>query len=238
LLLIVGDGIKEGAQGITEFLSNSAHLNFTLAMVELSVYESAEIGRIIIPKTIVKTKEISKFTIEIPYGHSLTINDQVETEYRNATKTVSPEKEKERKFYINYWHEFIKQLNLDDPGQALPSPATSTNLYLYPGPNKKAWISAYFSKSTNRVGVYFKTANDQEGQEILRILSDQKEQIKLELGSEVWGLEDNVHVGVRFQCNNVFSDESKTEITEFFNKWLNTFVNVFRPRLKVLSVEK
>jgi hypothetical protein len=87
--------------------------------------------------------------------------------------------------------------------------ATGTNLFLYPGPNKKAWISAYFSKSTNRVGVYFKTANDQEGQEILRLLADQKEQIKLELGSgELWGGEENVHVGVRLQCNNVFSDES------------------------------
>lgn len=238
LLLIVGDGIKEGAQGITEFLSNSAHLNFTLSMIELSVYKSAEIGRIIIPKTIVKTKEISKFTIEIPIGHSLKINDQLETEYRNVSKTTSPEKERERQFYINYWQEFIKQLNLDDPGQALPSPATSTNLFLYPGPNKKAWISAYFSNSKNLVGVYFKTSNDQEGEEILRLLADQKEQIKLELGSgDLWGGEENVQFGVRLQCNNVFSDENRLEITEFFNTWINTFVNVYRPRLKVLSIE-
>ena len=37
LLLIVGDGIREGAIGITEFLSNVGHLNFAFAMIELSI---------------------------------------------------------------------------------------------------------------------------------------------------------------------------------------------------------
>lgn len=233
LLLIVGDGIKEGAQGISEFLSNSAHLNFSMAMVELSVYESADIGRIIIPKTIVKTKEISKFTIEIPFGHSLKINDQQETEYLNTSTALSPEKDRERQFLINFWSEYVKQLNLDDPGQPLPWPAKSNNLFLYPGYNKKAWISAYFSGSRNRVGVYFKTANDQEGEEILSLLSEQKEQIKAELGPNVlWDNEESFQVGVRLHCNDFYSEESKALITEFFNTWINNFVNVFRPRLK------
>ena len=58
LLLIVGDGIREGAIGITEFLSNVGHLNFAFAMIELSLYKAKDLGTLIIPKTIVKTTEI------------------------------------------------------------------------------------------------------------------------------------------------------------------------------------
>lgn len=233
LLLVVGDGIKEGAHGISEFLSNSAHLNFTLAMIELSIYESPEIGKLILPKTIVKTKEISKLTIEIPLGYKLTINDEGHSDLENTTNNLSPQREKERQFYISFWSDYIKQLSLDDPGQALPSNVKGTNLYLYPGNNKKAWISAYFANSSKRVGVYFRTSNDNEGKQIFDFLNSQKEQIKNELGDEVlWTWEETNDVGVRFYCENVFSTENRLEIVEFFNLWLNTFVNVFRPRLK------
>lgn len=40
LLLIVGDRIREGASGIAEFLSTAGHLNFTIGMVELVIYEN------------------------------------------------------------------------------------------------------------------------------------------------------------------------------------------------------
>lgn len=238
LLLIVGDGIKEGAQGISEFLSNSAHLNFTIAMVELSIYESPELGKLIIPQTIVKTKEISKLTIEIPFGHTLTINDERDTESQSTPNVLSTEREAERQFYIRFWSEFIKQLNLDDPGQALPSQAKGTNLYLYPGNNKKSWISAYFSKSKKLVGVYFRVGNDQEGRDIFKMLDYQKEEIRRELGDDIlWTWEESNDVGVRFYCNDVFANENRIVIIEFFNYWLNIFVNVFRPRIKSISQE-
>jgi len=239
LLLVVGDGIKEGAQGISEFLSNSAHLNFTLAMIELSIYESPEIGKIIIPLTIVKTKEITKLTIEIPTGFSLTINDDRENESQNTPNILSTERQEERQFYNGFWNEFIKQLNLDDPGQALPAQKNGANIYLYPGNDKKAWISAYFSNSTKRVGVYFRTSNDQKGKEILTMLEFQKAQIKEELGSRILcTIEESDNFVVRLQCDDVFSNENRLAIMGFFNIWLNVFVNVFRPRLKVIAQDK
>jgi hypothetical protein len=39
LLLIIGDGIKEGAASIADFLISSGHLNFTFGMVELTIFE-------------------------------------------------------------------------------------------------------------------------------------------------------------------------------------------------------
>ena len=97
LLLIAGDGIKENASGIAEFLSSSAYLNFTLAMIELNIYKGKDIGQLIIPHTIVKTTEISKMTINIHDGLKLIIDD----DYDNSPDVDSKEMSSEKEFYIN-----------------------------------------------------------------------------------------------------------------------------------------
>ncbi|GAA0892742.1 hypothetical protein GCM10009122_24210 [Fulvivirga kasyanovii] len=235
LLLIAGDGIREGASGIAEFLSNAGHLNFTFAMVELTLYQAEGLGKLIVPKTLVKTTEISKMTVEIPVGFILTKDDDFEV--TKATPVQSPEKERERNFYIRFWNELIAELSFDDPGQPIPKPAVAQNLYVYPGNTKKAWISAYFMKSQKRVGVYFRVQNDQEGNEILKALSEDRDSIRQELGNEVmWSWDDSGDVGVRLLCDDVFAEENREDIKEFFKTWLNTFVNVIRPRIKKISV--
>lgn len=231
LLLIVGDGVREGAKGIADFLSNVGHLNFTLAMVEMSLYRADGIGTLIIPKTLVKTIEISKMTVELPVGFSLSNSDPLEP--KPSVIAISPEKEREREFYEQFWKELTAEITFDDPGQPMPKPAFAQNLYVYPGNTRKAWISAYFMKSQKRIGVYFRLQNDQEGREILATLDEDKEQIKQELGDELlWSWNDSGDVGVRLLCNDVFAPENREEIKDFFKTWLNTFVNVFRPRLK------
>lgn len=234
LLLIVGDGIREGASGITEFLSHAGHLNFTFAMIELSLYKAKGIGALLIPKTLVKTTEISKMTIEVPSGFALVKNGEFEN--GQAHYAQSPEKEMERNFYIRFWNELLAELTFDDPNQPIPKPATAQNLFVYPGKNRKAWISAYFAKSLKRVGVYFRCATDQEGKRILEALDEDNELIKQELGDEViWSWDDSGDVGVRLACEDVFADKNREEIKDFFKTWLNTFVNVFRPRFRKLK---
>ena len=39
LLLVVGDGIRESVEAMTEFLTGTPRLHFTLALVELEIYE-------------------------------------------------------------------------------------------------------------------------------------------------------------------------------------------------------
>ncbi|MEX2411311.1 MAG: DUF4268 domain-containing protein [Candidatus Paceibacterota bacterium] len=170
-------------------------------------------------------------TVEIPAGLLISQSDDFET--IKSTTTLSPEKEKERNFYNKFWQELISEISFDDPGQPMPKPANAQNLFVYPGKNKKAWISAYFMKSQKRVGVYFRVQNDQEGDEIISMLSEEKERIKEELGEEViWNWEESGDIGVRLSCDDIFADVNREEIKEFFKTWLNTFVNVMRPRFK------
>lgn len=234
LLLIAGDGIREGASAITEFLSNAGNLNFTFAMVEMNIFEAPNLGTLVLPKTLVKTTEIGKMTVEVPSGFRL-INDE-EQVTASVTRSVSPEWESERKFYESFWKELVAELSFDDPGQPLPNPASGQNLYVYPAKNKKSWISAYFAKSVKRVGVYFRVAGNQEGQQLLQALDAEKNQIHEEFGTEViWTWDESGSISVRLTCEDIFDDRNREEVKEFFKLWLNKFVNVLRPRLKKLA---
>ena len=233
LLLIAGDGIREGAIGIGEFLSNASHLNFSFAMVELNVYEGKGTGTLILPKTIVKTVELPKLIIEIPEGLKISKDEDYEPLMAGQEQESSPQKQKEKQFYIDFWKEFVEELSFDDPGQPLPNPGKAQNLYVYPGRSKKAWISAYFAKSYNQVGVYFRTQNDHEGNEIASFLNDFEEDIKHEFDeSVIWQWDQNCSVSTRLPCKDIFNPSNRKQIKDFFHLRVNEFVNVFRPRLK------
>jgi len=233
LLLIVGDGIREGALGIAEFLSGASHLNFSFAMIELTIYQGEKINQLIIPKTIVKTVELPKLIVEIPDGLKISHDEAYDLVKKSSPKVSNPAKERDRQFYIKFWNEFVRELSFDDPGQPLPNPGRAQNLYVYPGRSKKSWISAYFAASSKRVGVYFRAQNDQEGNEIFNFLSEFQDEIKEELGSEiVWHWSPTGDVAIRLSFEDVLAVENREEIKEFFKFWLNEFVNVFRPRLK------
>lgn len=234
LLLVIGDGIREGAAGIAEFLVSSGHLNFTFAMVELAIYENVEIGQILLPRVMAKTIEFQKITVDIPAGLQL-INSPASIEACAGATGYSPEWERERLFYSQFWTELIAELTFDDPGQPLPNAANGQNLYVYPGISRKAWISAYFMKSQKRIGVYFRCQNDPEGKKIYSTLSEDQESIREELGNEIiWSWENGDGAGVRLVCDDVFDPKRRPMIKDFFKEWLNTFVNVFRPRMKEL----
>ncbi|NNE32512.1 MAG: DUF4268 domain-containing protein [Winogradskyella sp.] len=237
LLLIAGDGIREGAKEISEFLNNSASLNFTLAMVEMPIYRVNESEIILFPRTTLKTTEIQKINIEIPEGFKLT-QDAMEEVVETNEKGVSEETLKRRKFFSSFWGEFIEQLNFDDPGQVIPDISRTQNLYIYPGTNKSTWISCYFSKGTSRVGVYYRFQNNQKGQVIKESLTPYLDDIKEELGEKVnWQWDDSLPsaFSIILPLTDIYAKKNRKKIIDFFSEWTNKFVNTIRPRLKQIE---
>ena len=235
LLLIIGDGIREGAASIAEFLISSGHLNFTFGMIELSIYNLNESDKLVIPRTIVKTTEIQKINIELPEGLLITNSIIENSKPKINDENVSPDLVKKRTFFESFWKEFISELEFDDPGQPLPNPTITQNLYIYPGINKKAWISAYFNQSSNKVGVYFRCQNDANGIQIAESLRTYHEEIRKDLGEElIWSWDSNPieGFGVRFPINDVYTEYNRKIIKDFFSYWVNKMVNALRPRLK------
>jgi hypothetical protein len=238
LLLIIGDGIREGASGIADFLTSSAHLNFIFGMIELTIYDIEDGKKIVLPRTIVKTTEIQKINIELPSGLYISNSNQENDKPILIEGKVNNELEKRRQFFTNFWTEFVAELDLDDPGQALPKPTITQNLYIYPAKNKNAWISAYFSQSTKRVGVYFRCQNDQNGISLAESLLQYSAEIKKELNDEViftWDANPIDGFGVRLYLEDVYAENNRAKIKDFFAHWINQFVNVLRPRIKEIE---
>jgi hypothetical protein len=67
LLLIVGDGIREGIESMTEFLQQYAGLHFTLALVELALFEVPVPtgGYIAQPRVLARTKNIDRGIVTV-----------------------------------------------------------------------------------------------------------------------------------------------------------------------------
>ena len=68
LLLVVGDGIHESVEAMADFLNQTPQLYFTLALVELQVYELGEDkdkSLLVIPQIVARTKEITRAIVRV-----------------------------------------------------------------------------------------------------------------------------------------------------------------------------
>ena len=68
LLLIVGDGIRENVEEMVDFLNETPQLQFTLALVELHVYEldgTEDKSRLVIPQIVARTREITRVVVRV-----------------------------------------------------------------------------------------------------------------------------------------------------------------------------
>lgn len=68
LLLIVGDGIREGVEGMAGFLQQHAGFHFTLAFVELALFETSNKQYVVQPRVLARTTNIDRGIVTIVEG--------------------------------------------------------------------------------------------------------------------------------------------------------------------------
>jgi hypothetical protein len=69
LILIVGDGIQEGAEQLTDFLQRHIGLHFTLGLVELALWRHPSDGSVMVqPRVLARTVQIERAVIRIEGG--------------------------------------------------------------------------------------------------------------------------------------------------------------------------
>ena len=228
LLLIVGDGIREGAGAIAEFLGNAGSLEFTFGLVELAVYRHADVGVLVQPRVLARTVELQRLVVQLPEGATLEAPD------------VQPAREDaglsdEAVFYQTFWQEFLDSLRLDDASQPLANPTKSQNIYFpLPPAGGSSWVSAYFAKSSESVGVYLRMSKKVFGDDVFQALLEDRENIEEELGFIAnWEERENLYsVAVRKSLPDFHDAKYREEIKDFFATAVNQFVNVFRPRIE------
>ena len=86
LLLVVGDGIRESVETMADFLQQTPQLHFTLALVELQVYELVEEGEkqlLVMPQVVARTREITRAVVRVEgkaiESVQVTVDTKIET---------------------------------------------------------------------------------------------------------------------------------------------------------------
>jgi len=92
LLLIVGDGIREGVEGMAEFLQQHAGFHFTLAFVELALFETPARQYIVQPRVLARTTNIDRGIVTLQDGRIVITPPSAEGNGSGRRTTITQER--------------------------------------------------------------------------------------------------------------------------------------------------
>ncbi len=235
MLLIVGDGIRQGAASIAEFLERNGTLLFTFGLVEMAIYRTAEQDLLLCPRILAQTTIIKRSVISLQ-AEGLVVSD---TSGAEASETPRELTDLDR-FYLEFWPEFLGKLKLDDPGQPMAKPTRVGNIFFSLPSSSDAWITVYFWQQRKEIGVFLTfTRGSQQGDSIFKRLADQKDEINKEIAFPLsWESEGGKHkIVVRRQFDDLCSPGNREQIKQWFADVINRYVNTFRPRIERILAE-
>lgn len=231
LLLIVGDGIREGVEAISQYLQAHAGLHFSLGLVELPIYLMPDGSRLVAPRVLVRTTIVTRTVVAIPEGHELreTETSAIEPECDPEGSALSEERQR-------FWAEFLATLKLDDPEQPIPKPARQGYLtFMLPAPNGSSWLTVYRDLHRDEVGVFLSSSRNTAGDHAMQAIAAEWEAIKAQLDGTAQ-LVKNKEGRLRIVDSLTAKPLEQAEVRKTAFAWLrervNTFVNVMRPRVR------
>ncbi len=236
LLMILGDGIREGVGAIAEYLEDVGNLEFTFGLVELAIYRTPDNGMLLQPRVLAKTVVFKRTVVSLKDG-KLEIEDDLEEqeEIHEVTET--------QQFYLDFWPELLSELKLDDISQ--PMPATlgkrGSIFFAMPPSGQEAWLTVYFSGQRNEAGVFLTFTRGALADSLYEKLVINQDEINKELGLDgvSWSSDDGKYmISAHCQFRDIRAMENRESIKEFLKDTLNHFVNVFRPRLERIVEEE
>jgi hypothetical protein len=233
LLLIVGDGIREGVEAIAEYLQAHAGLHFSLGLVELPIYLMPNGDRLAAPRVLARTAIIRRNVVALPDGYIVQ-----EPEDAASAEDIDPERKAVRDAQRQFWAEFINGLKLDDPEQPKPNPARIGYITL-PLPARTSWLTVYRGAQSGDVGIGLSSWRNTSGGYAMQAIVDDPV-VKDQLGGMV-KLNKTTDGRDTFGESRNFGDLNQPDARRLAFEWLaervNTFVNVLRPRMRAAAAE-
>lgn len=241
LLMIAGDGIRDGVEAITELINRNAASGFSFALVEVALYGFDDGSLAIQPRVSAKTSIIQRTVVVVrEAGNSapLPIVDEddaaVQATVSNGELVVARDDLGESPKQAEYraWWTPVMLSHFQDPDQGPP-------VLYYPNnvrtalPWPQTWIGAWrYGGAPGTVGVALGGLSPSYNR-MIEALSPSNPEILSELppGSELVPnskRDSETFRTIRRAADFATDDEMRRWIVET----MNTYVNVFRPRLK------
>ena len=233
-MLIVGDGIREGVEAITEYLQVHAGLHFTLGLVELPIFVMPDGSRIVIPRVLARTQTLFRTVVAVPDG-MLVIEGEGQSD-ASGSDTDDPERKA-------FWAEFLSGLTFDDPEQRMANATNQGAIYFpLPAPAGTVWLTVFRVVARCEVGLFLSYTRGSEGERIVMRIVDDWDTIRVELGGTVHLYVDTkgtksagsprTLIQDEFQTGSWADPSEKARAFAWLRQRTNEFVNVFRPRIR------
>jgi hypothetical protein len=229
LLLIVGDGIRQGAESLIGFLERYGHLRFNFGLIEVASFKLPAGETLLVPRILAKTEILERRILTGPDG-PLSLEQAVEGE--EADEAADSQKE----WFAAFWREFIKKLALPD-SSVMPEPAKSTNQFFWMPPGGgRVWLSVYLAQSTGKAGVYLSFAKSyQDALGILETLEADQDAIERELGAQLGWVRARarLHLAVPpVSFSSLNESDDRQRVMNYLVQMTERMVRVLTPRLE------
>ncbi|WP_209440540.1 PDDEXK family nuclease [Paraburkholderia dilworthii] len=234
LLLIVGDGIREGVEAISEYLQAHAGLHFTLGLVEMRMFLTPDGGRLVVPRVLARTTVLTRTVVALPDGFGLAPDEE-----EGGVARIDPGRLDRMNAQQQFWSGFLQTLKLDDPEQAIPKPPKQGYLNFMLHPN--AWLNVYRNQQLNEVGVELSSNRSTGGDYAMRAIVEEWPDVKADLGgtAEIFQRPADGRMSVcdRRRFANVDAPEIREQMYGWLAERTNAFVNALRPRVRSAAAD-
>ena len=159
LLLIVGDGIREGVWRMAKFLNETPNMQYTLALVQLEVYQLSDTERIVVPNLLAQTEVVERGVFRFEKGEILPVETQ-DVLFEKAPDSKKPSIDDfYNAFYIshplsdkNSLADFIT--DLEDLGYLVSTSGKKDLVIRYPMPGSKQPINVLHLSPDPKIGAF------------------------------------------------------------------------------------
>lgn len=229
LLLIVGDGIREGVEAIADYIQAHAGLHFTLGLVELPIYTTPDGGQLVAPRVLARTLLVTRDVVAVPDGFMLQSAGETDGDVETP---LTPEENARRDFMI----QVAAGLALSDPEQRTPEVTRKGYLYLYmPVPSSSCWIGALYKRNGRQIGIRLTSNANTIGEAAIAQIIPDWPDIQREIGGRA--VVDRMSP-TRFRIEEFLTvgrpqdRAEQEEAAAWLRERLATYVSVLRPRIQ------
>ena len=222
LVLIAGDGVREGLQSITDLIGRSATMAFSFGLVEVALYQfnggQVAIQPRILAQSEIFSRQIAVITQGAAAAVTLTDIDEAADGPRNGIG--------EGKGHLKEWWSSILNMKFDDPNQSPPQWTGTNNVVLrspHPGIQIKAWATI----DGGSMGVYVRGTTEQNQLILADFVKRHRRQLKRELPSDTQ-IDSSGDWPIVLSSDQAIPDRDRQA---WLRRNLNGFVNVLRPLL-------
>lgn len=232
LLLLVGDGIRERTEAIAEYLQVHAGLHFSLGLVELSIFDLPDGGRLVAPRVLAHTHTITRHVIAAPEGFHVQGDEE-----QPAEREIDPETAALGDARQQFWTEFLARLEprLDDREQQVPRPPrTGFVTFTLPAPGGTSWLTVYRDMKNNEVGVFLSSHRDTAGEYAMERIAEDWDVVGPLLGpsASLTKKDGRSRIGDKHRPGPLDQPEIRDRAYDWLAERTNTFINVLRPRVR------